>query len=324
MACRQIAILSDIHYACAAEQARGNDYEHRSLANPFLRRLMALYRRSIWLREPLGQNRRLDDFIARAGAPDWVIANGDYNSDTNSVGISDDASLQSARECLDKLRQKFGAGFRATIGDHELGKLSFMGARGGMRLASWRRARQDLGLEPLWQVEIGHYVLLGVTSSLLALKLFEPDLLADEREEWRRLAAEHGAAVRRTFAALKPSQHVLLFLHDPSALPFLWRDEIVRGKIPQIEQTIIGHLHSNLVLRAGRLLSGIPPIRFLGNSVARMSAALAEARHWRPFQVRLCPSLAGIELQKDGGYYTVELDEDARQPARFLFQPLER
>src|SRR5579862_6015971 len=93
----QVAVLSDVHYACAAEQARGHDYEYRDLANPLLRFLVEMYRHFIWLRHPLGQNGRLDEFIQRAGKPDWVIANGDYCCDTGFVGLSDDASLQSAR-----------------------------------------------------------------------------------------------------------------------------------------------------------------------------------------------------------------------------------
>ena len=50
--------------------------------------------------------------------------------------------------------------------------------------------------------------------------------------------------------------------------------------------------------------------------------ALHEARLWRPFHVRLCSALAGIELLKDGGYCTIELDPEARHPARFRFHPL--
>jgi hypothetical protein len=55
-----------------------------------------------------------------------------------------------------------------------------------------------------------------------------------------------------------------------------------------------------------------------------MSSALREARYWKPFQVMLCPSLAGIELLKDGGYYTVELEAEAAPPAEFHFHPLPR
>ena len=157
---------------------------------------------------------------------------------------------------------------------------------------------------PFWQLEIGSYVLLGFVSSLVALPVFAADTLPAERPEWERLRAEHLAEIRRAFAALQPGQRVLLFCHDPTALPFLWREESIRARLPQIEQTIIGHLHSNLVLWKSRLLAGMPPIRFLGHTVQRLSTALNEARHWRPFHVRLCPALAGIELLKDGGYCT--------------------
>ena len=68
----------------------------------------------------------------------------------------------------------------------------------------------------------------------------------------------------------------------------------------------------------------MPVIRFLGHSPEKLSAALNEARHWRPFNVRLCPSLAGIELLKDGGYFTVTLDDEAKHPAQFQFHPLNR
>ena len=140
------------------------------------------------------------------------------------VGVSDDAALQSARECLEKLRGKFGPNFRATYGDHELGKMSLLGKRGGIRLASFWRARDDLKLEPLWRVELGNNVLLGVTSSLVALPLFEPDMLPEEQVACRELSAEHLARIREALTALKPKQRVVLFCHDPSALPFLWRE----------------------------------------------------------------------------------------------------
>jgi hypothetical protein len=72
--------------------------------------------------------------------------------------------------------------------------------------------------------------------------------------------------------------------------------------LPQVAATIIGHLHSPLVFWKSRLLAGAPPVRFLGHAVRRMTEALHQARTWRPFRVHLCPSLAGIELLKDGGY----------------------
>ncbi len=319
-----LGILSDIHYASAAEQARGLDFEIAAIRNPLLRQLVKFYRRFIWLRDPLGQNHLLDTFLDRSTQWDFVVANGDYSCNTASVGVSDDAACQSVRECLEKLRHRFGERLRANYGDHELGKVSFFGGRGGMRLASWRRARQELGLEPFWRVEAGNYVLLGVVSSLVALPVFEPDTMPAERPEWERLRAEHLDEVRRAFAGLRPNQRVILFCHDPSALPFLWREPEVQARVEQIEQTIIGHLHSTLVLWKSRRLAGMPRLRFLGHTANRLSTALREARHWRPFKVRLCPSLAGIELLKDGGYLTAKLDATAARPAEFEFHALPR
>ena len=319
-----LGILSDIHYASAAEQARGHDFELGGIPNPLVRALARFYRHYLWLRNPLLQNHLLDRFLERAGAFDYVIANGDYSCNTAFVGVSDEAACQSARECLGKLRQRFGPNLRATYGDHELGKIAMFAGRGGMRLASWHRAQAELGLPPFWQVEIGNYVLLGLVSSLVALPVFAADALAAERPEWERLRADHLAEIRRAFAALHPRQRVVLFCHDPTALPFLWREEAVRARLPQIELTIIGHLHSNLVLWKSRLLAGMPSIGFLGHTGRRLSTALNQARYWRPFHVRLCPALAGIELLKDGGYCTVELDPDACQPARFRLHRLPR
>jgi hypothetical protein len=321
---RTLAILSDIHYASTAEQARGDDYEFEGLRNPFLRVAGRFHRHYIWLRTPLRQNHLLNAFLAQAGDWDYVIANGDFSCNSAFVGMSDDAARQSALECLGKLRKQFGARLRATFGDHELGKFSFFGRRGGMRLESWRRAQSDLGLEPFWRLEIGNYVLLGVVSSVIALPVYESETLPEELPEWRRLRETHLGLIREAFAKLRPDQRVLLFCHDPTALPFLGQEEVIRTRLPQLEQTIIGHLHSNLILRQAQRLAGIPPIRFLGHTARRMSLALREARHWRPFKVRLCPSVAGIELLKDGGFLTVKLDPEAKAPACFEFHPIPR
>jgi hypothetical protein len=319
-----VAIVSDIHYASAAEQARGNDYEFRGLANPFLRLFVRFHRRFLWLRDPLSQNYLLDRFITHAAKCNYAVANGDYSCNSAFVGLSDDAANESASECLRKLRQTFGDSLYANFGDHELGKISFFGGRGGMRLDSWRRALGELHLRPFWQVNIGKYVLLGVVSSLIALPVFEPDCLPEERNEWERLRREHFSEVCTAFAALHPEQRVLLFCHDPTALPFLWHNETIREKVPQIEQTIIGHLHSKLIWWKSRLLAGMPRVTILGHTAKRLSAALREARLWRHFHVRLCPALAGIQLLNDGGFLTAELDPEMKEPARFRFHPLPR
>ena len=319
-----VAILSDIHYAAAAERARGNDYELRAIANPLLRSAVRIYRHFVWMRRPVEQGPQLDRFLGRVGPADYVVANGDYSCDTGFVGVSEPAAGESTQECLGKLRAQFGERARFVIGDHELGKLTLFGATGGLRLASWRCATATLGLQPFWQLAAGRYQFMGVTSPLIALPANQPDALAEEWPEWLRLREAHLAEIRAAFDALTPDQRVILFCHDPTALPFLWREEPVRRRLPQIEQTVIGHLHTQLILWKSRVLSGMPPVRFLGHSIRRMTAALHEAHHWRPFNVRLCPSLSGTELLNDGGYYTMHLDPAASRPARFTFHPLPR
>ena len=320
----RLIILSDIHYAGAAERARGNDYELKAIASPGMRWVARLYRHYIWMRHPLDRGRQLDRFLAEAGAADYVVVAGDHSANSAFVGLSDPAALASARECLTRITEHYGDRAHFIFGDHELGKVTMFSGKGGMPLASWRAATEQLGLKRFWQFTAGNYVLMGVTSPLLALPANESDTLPEERSEWQRLRMEHLAEIRAAFEALQPQQRVLLFCHDPTALPFLAREEAVRRRLSQIEYTIIGHLHSNLIIWKSRLLAWVPPIGFLGHTVKKMSAALSKSRAWRPFKIKLCPALAGIELLNDGGYFTVTLDPAAQQPAAFVFHPLPR
>jgi len=321
---RTIAVLSDIHYAGPAEQLRGADYEYRDVSSRWVRGGMRLFRHYIWLRNPLAHNPRLNQFFELAGRPDWVIANGDYSCDTGFIGVSDPGAFQSASECLGLLSARYGDQFRAIPGDHEFGKLSLAGAQGGMRLESWKRCREELGLRSIWRLELGRYVLVGITSSLVTIPLMMPDMLDGERVEWGRLSEEHLREIDREFESIRGDQRVILFCHDPSALAFLAKRKSVQSRLSQVEQTVVGHLHSRLVFFNSRILSGMPRIEFLGYTAKRLSTALSEARHWRAFKPRLCPSLAGIELLKDGGFYLIELDEDAELPAKFQFRPIPR
>jgi len=320
---RTVAVVSDIHYASAAEQER-TAYETRVISSLWLRLAVRLYRRLFWMRDPFTHNGLLERFLERVGEPDRLVANGDYSCDTAFVGLADDAAFGSATACLTRLRQRFGERLSAVYGDHELGKVSLFGGAGGLRLASWHRARNDLALPPFWEVREGRYVLLGVVSSLVALPVFEPETLVPEREEWWRLREAHLDQARRAFGGLRPDDRVVVFCHDPTALPFLWECDEVRRRIGQLEFTIIGHLHTPIILFASRFLAGMPPVRFLGNSLRRVSQALHDARLWRPFKVRLCPSLAGSELLKDGGYGRLELDPAGCEPARWQVCPLPR
>jgi len=320
----KLGIVSDIHYAGAAEKARGNDYEYRGLRNPLQRQLVKLHRRHLWLRAPLEHNHLLDAFIERNRGMDLIIANGDYSCDSAFTGLSDDAAFESARECLAKLRQAFGSRLRTVQGDHELGKLSLVGRRGGSRLESYRRATQDLNLDRFWTFKADRYLLMGVSSSLLALPANQAELLPEEVSDWDRLRAEHLGEIRQAFEQLQAEERILLFCHDPTALPFLWAEPLVRSRVGQIEQTIIGHLHSPLIFKLSSWLSGMPQIHFLGHTARRLSAALGKAREWKPFNVRLCPSLAGIELLKDGGYYTAILSAAGESRAVFELHRLPR
>src|SRR5262245_43448401 len=99
--CR-LAIISDIHYASAAEQARGPDYELRGIGNPLLRLFVKVHRRFFWMRAPLQQGYLLERFLGQAENFDYVIANGDYSCNSAFIGVADDAAFQSAADCLAK------------------------------------------------------------------------------------------------------------------------------------------------------------------------------------------------------------------------------
>ena len=319
----RVLVVSDIHYACAAEQAR-RGHELDVLDGRIARRLLALYRDVFWLKNPLGQNHLLDQFLGVCGEADLVVANGDYSCNTAFTGVGDDAACRSAHECLDKLRKRFGRKFHATFGDHELGKMSLFGGRGGVRLHSWNRAISELCLEPFWTVHCGNYIFVGVVSTLIAFPVFEPESLVSECDAWLQLRREHLNQIRTVFKSVQKEQKLIMFCHDPTALPFLWREPEIRSKLAHVDLTIIGHLHSRLIFWKSKLLAGMPRIAFLGNSVRRFSTALHEARYWKDFNVQLCPSLAGIELLKDGGFLSLELDSGGSTPARVNIHRIHR
>lgn len=317
----RIAVVSDIHHASPAEQLR-RGHESRAIRKRPLRLLVRAYRRFFWLADPLAHNPLLDDFLQRAGDADHCVANGDYSCDTAFVGVSDGAAYDSARRVLDRLRAVFGTRLDLTYGDHELGKMSLFGGVGGLRQQSWSRCVRELGMPPLWQRRFGRVVFVGVVSSLVALPVFAPETLAEELPMWERSRAEHLAGFRQFLEGLAPEDRLILFVHDPTALPFLWEEPALRSRRTQIEMTIIGHLHTPVIYRASRLLAGIPPIRFLGTSIRRMSEALSRARLWKPFRVQLVPSLTGCQLLKDGGFGWLEIDPDGRRPPQLTIERL--
>lgn len=192
-----IAVVSDIHFAGPREQAEGDDYETRAIENPLLRFVLTRYREYIWLRYPLRQNGQLDRFLATVPTVDYAVANGDYCCNTSALGLSDDAAMESAQACVGRLRTKFGDRLRLNFGDHELGKLRLLGTRGGLRLKSWERGLAELGLQRFWRLDLGNYVLFNCVSTLIALPVFDHDILPDEREAWLKLREQHFAKSAR-------------------------------------------------------------------------------------------------------------------------------
>src|SRR2546428_210500 len=106
-----ILIASDFHHASDAEKQRCG-YEYRAVDHALQRLLLRLYRRFIWLRDPLAHNGQLDRLLAHPEAVDFAGAKGDYSCDSALVGVIDDAAFESARLCLEKLRARFAPRFQ--------------------------------------------------------------------------------------------------------------------------------------------------------------------------------------------------------------------
>ncbi len=318
----RILVVSDIHYATEGEQAR-RGHEARAIGNPLLRGAARAWRHWVWLRDPLAHNHRLDRIIAANPNPDWVVANGDYTLDTAFVGVSDPPSFASAEIALGALRSAYEDRFDANMGDHELGKKSLFGGAGGLRLDSWNRSVEGLRLAPVWTRAFGSLLLVGASSTPLALPVFLPDAPAEEHAAWRKIARETLDRVVEIFRGLKPEQRVLLFVHDPSALPFLGREPAIRERLAQVALTVVGHLHTTAVFRLGSALAGFPAVAFCGHTVRRYSNALQEARWWREFRTVLCPAPTGIQLLKDGGWLELEVSPEGGEPPRVHRRRLE-
>ena len=193
-----IAVVSDIHYAGPGEIERSG-HESRAIGNPLLRSFVGVYRRYIWLRDVFAHNHLLEFFLDRVPQSDLVVGNGDYSCDTAFIGSVDPAAFESASLCLGKLREAYGDRFVAVMGDHELGKKSIFGGAGGMRLPSWDRALSGLKIEPFWIREVGVYRVIGIASSLVALPVFDADLLEDEVEGWNQIREKHLRQIESAF-----------------------------------------------------------------------------------------------------------------------------
>ena len=318
----RLVIVSDIHYAGPQERERAGRIAGDQTRS-WQRALVRGYRKFFWLDDPFEHNGLLDRFLSAAGEPDWVVANGDYACDSAYLGMMDDAAFESASLSVGQLRTRFGDRLRLVPGDHEIGKRSLTGNYGGLRLASLDRAVNELGVSPFWTQTFGPWTLIGVNSTLVAYPVFREESLMDEQPEWESRRRHHLQQIENVFESLVHDQRVILFCHDPSALPFPLALRSVHERLSQIERTVIGHLHSPLIYSKSRLLAGMPRIDFMGATAKRLSQALREGRCWSQFRTQLCPSLTGIQLLKDGGFYTAELDLEGRAPLILELHPLE-
>lgn len=298
----RLLVVSDLHRAGAREQAR-RGFDDRVPAPGIARFLARSFRRYVWLADPMAHNHRLGQILGRERDVTRVVANGDFSLDTAFVGVSDDAALESASEALGELRAIHGGAVRGVIGDHDLGKKSLVGGMGGPRWRSLERCESELGLPRLWHEDFPGWRWVGITSTLAAWPVFRAEGADGELARWDRAHREHLDAIDALFSeAASSGRRVILFCHDPTALPFLARMEGVRRALPDLGVTVIGHLHTPLVLRLGGWLAGAPRVSWAGHTVRRYTSALREARCWRDFRVVLCPSPSGIQLLKDGGY----------------------
>lgn len=301
-----LLVLSDVHRAGAMEQGR-RGFDSRAVANPFLRTFQRVYRRYVWMDDPMAHNHLLEAIVRRVPDPAWVVANGDFTLDTGFVGVSEEGAFESASEAIGILRRAYGGRLRCTMGDHDIGKKSFIGDSGGVRRRSLERCESDLGIPRLWHEDFPGWRWIGVTSTLAAWPVFRPETPEEEVGWWQENHVRHLEDIDRLFReATDAGMRTLLFCHDPTALPFLRGLPGVAAALPGMGGTVIGHLHTRWVLRVGRVLAGVPKVSWAGHSIRRYTAALNEARCWREFRVTLCPSPTGIQLLKDGGYLTSE------------------
>ena len=320
----RLAVISDIHVLGPTEIARANQtYADLGTGqHPLHRRWRrGLYRvrRRLWNGHLEWRHtaflRALD--AVEAYRPDWIVANGDYGGDYGGVGLSNEATYDSAALVIRQIRQRFPGQARFVFGDHDIGKYSTVLRQGGIRISSLDRGEVQLGIPSFWHEIDDRVHLVGVNSSLFTLDLFLPEALREEVPEWQARRSAHLEQVREAFARLPRSAEVVLFGHDPSALHALARLGEVQRRLDQVALTVIGHLHSPSLLwlaqRAARFSGHLKP-RY---PVARIiTKGLTGVRSWEWFKPVVCPSTFGTGHHLAGGLLLVERDAQGKLVAR--------
>jgi hypothetical protein len=319
----RLAVISDCHVLGPIELVRhAETYQNLGQdLTPMRRRWRrGLYRvrRRFWNTHPEMREVAFRNALLQVSEfdPDWVIANGDYGGDHGGVGVSDQATFESAARVVNIIRTLFAQRARFVFGDHDLGKYSTELREGGIRLNSLEIGERKLGIPSFWHERDEDFHLIGVNSSLFTLDLFLPEALASEIPAWRRLREEHIEHVSHAFDGLSDHARVLLFCHDPSALHALRHMPVVNRRLRQIEMTVIGHLHAPGLLKLARLVpagSKWKPKYPVARIVAQ---GLEGVRSWKMFHPVVCPSTFGTGHHVRGGILFIEKNEDGRLVAR--------
>ena len=319
----RLAVISDIHVMGPGEHERHRDQiasigrDHSAVRRGWQKFLNAS-RSRFWNWHPESRHdcflRALADM--QAYNPDWVIANGDYGGDAHGVGLSDEATYESAAGVITLMREIFPDRCHFIFGDHDIGKYSTLLREGGIRLASLDVGEQRLGMRSFWHEQVEGVHLIGVNSSLITLDYFLPEALTHELPEWNRRQQEHEEKVRGAFASLPQKARVILFCHDPSALGILGRLPEIRARLPAIELTVLGHLHEPRLLRLLQRLPRLPEWK-PRYPVARIVAeGIRNAKSWMEFKPVVCPSPFGTGRHITGGLLYIEKDPSGKILAR--------
>jgi len=313
----KIAVLSDLHVLSPQESERSRRIAQdlgvdRSLAHRTWERGAHRVRRRLWNQRDEDREirflRALDDMAPFH--PDWIVANGDYSGDTNGVGLSDAHTFESVSRVIDLLRRSFPDRCLFVMGDHELGKYSTVLKRGGIRLASLLRGENPLGLQSFWHLAEDPIHLIGVNSTLLTLPLFLPEALEAEIPLWQERRDQHLEDIRRTFSEIPPDGRILLFCHDPSALGVLAEVQEVRGRLGQIERTLLGHLHFPFLLHFARGLGRLPNWTPRYPIARIITHGAKNSKTWDLFHPVVCPSTFGLGRLVSGGWLLLDVSPD--------------
>ena len=307
----RILIVSDIHYASSQEKLE-NENNLKIIQNPFFKIIAIIFRNFFWMKDPFAHNGKLLHFLAAAPDADMVIACGDYSCGTGHIGVMHPSAKASVLTCLNLFKERFGCRFLPICGDHEIGKKGLFSDKGGFRLTSWDICQEELKIRHLWHRQIGIYHLIGISSPPIILSNALKEILAEEKEQWQQLRKKYMKEIETHMCMVPSNEKIIFFCHDPTALPYLKESPIINHLLERkrITLTIVGHMHTDIILKVSRILSGMPAIHFLGNSISRMSSALHQAKVWKEFNMVLCPSLAGCQWAKDGGWLELNLEEN--------------